>query len=127
MGSASRTPAAGTIPAGRRTIAAAVICDRGRSAQLVDPPPVAAAFEGRAEKDCQAIRRDLGPERARTQYQYIGVVVLPRQTGGRDIVAQCRPQMAVAVGSDADPDPRAADQDATLGPAVAKSGRKGCC
>src|SRR6478735_8877336 len=116
MDSASRTPAAVAIPAGRRTIAAAAICDRGRSAQLVDPPLVPATFEGRTKKDCQAIRRDLGPDRACTQDQYIGVVMLPRQTCGRDIVAQCRPHVPVAVRSDADSDPRAADEDATIGP-----------
>ena len=57
----------------------------------------------------------LEADHTRAEYQDVGVVVLPRKGGGRDIVAQGGTNMAVPVGRDADADARAADQDAAAG------------
>lgn len=116
----------GTAAAAPRThrSTAAVTNGSVRSAELVDPPLMATAFEGRIQEDPERVPCGLDAGHAGPEGHDIGIIVLAAKPGGERVVDQRGPDMGMTVGSDRNADAGSADQHAPCRTPLGQGGRQ---
>lgn len=76
------------------------------------------ACEARLEEGVDQLVGDIRSDDPRTEAEHVRIVVLHSLMGGVRVVGDHRPDTRHLVGSNAGAGPRAADDDAPIGPAV---------